>query len=284
MFYHVLVETTDKDSKGRNCEYHQLDIEDYDFLLKKIVIPYVESKSFRINGYNINLPIVRRFIVTKSELSTDKIVKIKNEELDRKNRTSGILVLWAYTKEEVSTDQNYTIDITEEILESVKEAMTSIPQNQSLNTEIIHNKKVFIVHGRDDLLRTQVENILGKLGLESIVLQDQANNGKTILEKIEEYTDVGFGIVLYTPCDEGHLYLKPEEKQARARQNVVLEHGYLMGKLGRSKVCCLVADKVEFPSDIQGVGYIPAKDIDSWKYKLVKELQAAGFDVDMNSL
>ena len=104
------------------------------------------------------------------------------------------------------------------------------------------------------------------------------------MKKIEECTDVGFGIVLYTPCDEGRLKLEDGELKPRARQNVVLEHGYLMAKLGRERVCCLVSKNVEFPSDIQGLGHIPANDFDQWKYKIAKELKAAGFDIDMNRL
>ena len=110
--------------------------------------------------------------------------------------------------------------------------------------------KVFIVHGHDEEAAAKVENCIRKIELTPIVLRAQPNKGETVFEKIERYTDVGFGIVLYTPCD------KTFESKFRARQNVVLEHGYLMGKLGRSKVCALVKGDVEMPSDIDGIVYI----------------------------
>lgn len=179
----------------------------------------------------------------------------------------------------------YTKDITDEILEEAKHSLDTdglgLKKEMKIQTS---SNKIFIVHGRDEHLRTQVENVLRALGLEPIILQEQANIGKTIIEKIEECTDVGFGIVLYTPCDEGRLKSEDGELKPRARQNVVLEHGYLMGKLGRERVCCLVSDDVEFPSDIQGVVYTSAKNVGQWKYDLAKELKAAGFDIDMNKL
>lgn len=122
-----------------------------------------------------------------------------------------------------------------------------------------------------------------KLGLEAIILHEQPNSGKTIIEKIESYTDVGFSIVLYTPCDLGRLAGESEYKP-RARQNVVFEHGYLIGKLGRHRVCALVADGVEVPNDISGVVYVPLDANDAWHFQIAKEMRTAGYNIDMNSL
>lgn len=144
----------------------------------------------------------------------------------------------------------------------------------------ISNNKVFIVHGHDSL-KTEVELFLTKLGLEPIILHKQANMGKTIIEKIEKYTDVGFGIVLYTPDDEGRLKGTPE-LSSRARQNVVFEHGYLIGKLGRDRVCALVVDNVEKPRDIDGIVYVNVDDNGYWKVALAKDMKAVGFNIDLN--
>ena len=282
MFYHVLVETNEKDKNGNNRQYHELDIEDKEKVLEKFAVRHLKGQPLRVDGYLIDNAC--RFVVTQSELNTETIRKVKQDELDRKQKSLRVYSPFRYSREIVSRDEQYTKDITDEILEEAQNSLDTAVSELKKEIPIYSNHKVFIVHGRDTLLRTQVENVLRALGLEPIILQEQANNGKTIIEKIEECTDVGFGIVLYTPCDEGRLKSEEGKLKPRARQNVVLKHGYLMAKLGRERVCCLVSDDVEFPSDIQGVGYIPANDIDQWKYKIAKELKAAGFDIDMNKL
>lgn len=282
MFYHVLVENNEKDKDGKNIQYHQLDIDDREKVLEKFAVRYLKGQPLRVDGYLIDNAC--RFVVTQSELNTEAIRKFKQDVLDRKQESLHIYSFFRYSREIVSRDEQYTKDITDEILEEAQNSLNTAVSELKKEIPIYSNHKVFIVHGRDVLLRTQVESVLRALGLEPIILQEQANNGKTIIEKIEECTDVGFGIVLYTPCDEGRLKSEEGKLEPRARQNVVLEHGYLMAKLGRERVCCLVSDDVEFPSDIQGVGYIPANDIDQWKYKIAKELKGAGFDIDINKL
>lgn len=144
------------------------------------------------------------------------------------------------------------------------------------------DNKVFVVHGHDDAATQEVARILEKAGLEAIILREQASGGsQTIIEKIETNTDVAFAVVLYTPCDFGRAKEQKVE-QGRARQNVVFEHGYLMGKLGRSHVCPLVKGSVETPGDISGVVYIPMDDNGAWKFALAKEMKSAGLAIDAN--
>ena len=276
MFYHVLVETNEKDKNDRNRKYHEFDIQDKTKLIDKYAIPYLKEQTLRIDGYSIKNAC--RFVVTQSDVNTETIVGIVKEY----NKSDPFLALF-YSREKASKNNQYTQDITDDILEEAQNLLSTAALEPKKEQPISSNK-IFIVHGRDHNLLTQVENALMKLGLDPIVLQEQANNEKTIIEKIEECTDVGFGIVLYTPCDEGRLKSEDGKLKPRARQNVVLEHGYLMGKLGRERVCCLVSDDVEFPSDIQGVVYTSAKNVGQWKYDLAKELKAAGFDIDMNKL
>lgn len=282
MFFHVLVETNEEDYYGRNKQYHELDIEDKEKVLEKFAVRHLKGQPLSVDGYLINNAC--RFVVTQSELNTEAIRKIKQNELDIKQKILRVYSSFRYSREIVSRDEQYTKDITDEILEEAQNSLDTAVSELKKEIPIYSNHKVFIVHGRDHNLLTQVENVLMKLGLDPIVLQEQANNGKTIIEKIEECTDVGFGIVLYTPCDEGRLKSEGGELKPRARQNVVLEHGYLMAKLGRERVCCLVSDDVEFPSDIQGVVYTSAKNVGQWKYKIAKELKAAGFSIDTSKL
>jgi len=122
---------------------------------------------------------------------------------------------------------------------------------------------------------------LEKLGLKPIILHEQVSQSRTIIEKIEHYSDVGFGVVLYTECDVGAVKGNRNDLNFRARQNVVFEHGFLIGKLGRSKVSALVKGNVETPNDISGVVYL-SMDSEAWKIDLAKELKLAGYAIDMN--
>jgi predicted nucleotide-binding protein len=144
-------------------------------------------------------------------------------------------------------------------------------------------KRVFVVHGRDELLKTKVARFIERLGLESVVLHEQANKGMTIIEKIEASTDVDFAIVLYTPDDRGNLAEPALQNQLneRARQNVVFEHGYLISKLGRAHVVPLLCGRVEIPSDISGVVYV---DDSNWEVDIAKEMLAVGYEIDFNKL
>lgn len=157
------------------------------------------------------------------------------------------------------------------------EDIKSIYQEYSSN-------KVFIVHGHDELLISQTEALLRKLELEPIILRDQPSIGKSIQEKFEEYTDVAFAIILYTSCDKGCENQKNAKLKPRARQNVVFEHGYLYSELGRKRVCALVEEGIEIPSDLAGVVYISIDPYGAWKNTLSNELEAAGFDIDKNKL
>jgi predicted nucleotide-binding protein len=143
---------------------------------------------------------------------------------------------------------------------------------------------VFIVHGHDDHTREATARFISKLGLEPIILHERANQGKTIIEKLEANADVAFAVVLLTPDDEGHAVGKPDNLQPRARQNVVLELGYFMGALRRHRVCALHKGNLELPSDVDGVVYVPMDDGDAWHLKLAKEMKVAGLDVDLNKI
>ena len=143
--------------------------------------------------------------------------------------------------------------------------------------------RIFLVHGHDEALLHETARFLERLGLDSIVLREQPNQGRTIIEKFEDYADVGFAVVLLTPDDHGAPAQQVDNLQPRARQNVILELGYFLGRLGRSRVCVVYQAGVEIPSDYTGVLYVKVDEGGAWKLELAKELKAAGFPVDMNS-
>ena len=142
--------------------------------------------------------------------------------------------------------------------------------------------EVFIVHGRDEGAKNEVARFIEKLNLVPVILHEQANLGRTIIEKFEQHAQVGFAIVLLTPDDVGSLRSDENCLNPRARQNVIFELGYFIGKLGRKRVCALVKGNVETPSDYDGVIYTPLEGSSGWKLKLIQELKNVGFKIDAN--
>ena len=142
--------------------------------------------------------------------------------------------------------------------------------------------KVFVIHGRDDAARETVARFLERLGLKPVILFEQPSQGRTIIEKIEDNADVRFAVGLLTPDDLGAHANNRGELAPRARQNVIFELGYFAGKLSRKRVCALVKEGLEIPSDYDGVVYVDFDNAGAWKMKVVQELKAAGFNVDAN--
>ena len=148
------------------------------------------------------------------------------------------------------------------------------------------SNKVFVVHGHDEEMKQHVARTLTQIGLSPVILHEQPNSGKTIIEKFETNADVSFAVVLLSP-DEMAFPAEMDAKSAkpRARQNVVLELGYFIGKLGRKHVFALKRDEnLELPSDISGVVYTAYDTAGHWRFELVRELKAVGYGVDANQL
>ncbi|WP_411165158.1 TIR domain-containing protein [Klebsiella oxytoca] len=179
-------------------------------------------------------------------------------------------------------------------LESIMERLELIPISSHVAEEniempqnsVVKTKKVFIVHGRDEVSKTNLEVFLREIGLEPIVLHRQADVGQTVIEKFEANSDVGFAFILLTPDEIA--YLSPEDslpddkrqKELRARPNVMFEFGYFVGKLGRSKVCCLYTGDVVIPSDLNGLIYKKYNSsIEEVAYSIMKDLRATGYAV-----
>ena len=158
-----------------------------------------------------------------------------------------------------------------------------IVQPQDNKTRELPDKKVFIVHGRDDGTKQTVARFIERLGLQPIILHERPNKGRTIITKFrEESAAVGFAVVLMTPDDLGRAaddtQLKP-----RARQNVVFELGFFIGSLQPERVAALVKGDVEKPSDFDGVVYISLDRAD-WQMLLGQELKVAGYEFDWNKV
>lgn len=179
------------------------------------------------------------------------------------------------------------------ILSALKSACISIedevlPEKGQVEispTGVPFSNKVFIVHGHDEKAKHELEIFLTELGLEPIVLHRQADEGQTIIEKFEKHSDVGYAFILLTPDEVAFLTSESElpegerKVEFRARANVIFEFGFFVGKLGRSRVCCLHTGAVSLPSDISGLVYKSfATSVEESSYSIIKELKAAGYN------
>lgn len=180
-------------------------------------------------------------------------------------------------------------------LDSIIERLELIPLSSGIQTAVpaqvsspsqARTKKVFVVHGRDEVAKTNLEVFLHEIGLEPVVLHRQADEGMTIIEKFEKHSDVGYAFILLTPDEVSYLAseeTKPDAeriKEFRARPNVIFEFGYFVGKLSRSRVCCLYTGDVTLPSDVSGMIYKRYdKSIEDVAYSIIKDLRASGYTI-----
>jgi hypothetical protein len=177
-------------------------------------------------------------------------------------------------------------------LASIRGRLSLIPQgikflpvpgaSPSQESNVAQGRRIFIVHGHDTGTRESVARFLERLSLEVIILQEQAGRSRTLVEKLEDHSDVDFAIILLTGDDVGAAKGDQANLKPRARQNVILELGYFVAKLRRNNVCALYAEGVELPSDFVGVQYVQIRS--GWEFEVAKELKAAGFDIDTNKL
>lgn len=206
-------------------------------------------------------------------------------EYDDFCRTHFSLSVWGFSTtheefiEACIRGLNQTKEFFKSYLEDIENGEYVVPETDD-KIKLLDRSKVFIVHGHDGELKQSVARLIEQQGIEAIILSEQANQGRTIIEKFEDYSDVGGAICLFTADDMGKANDEGEYK-SRARQNVVFEAGYFIGKLGRNQVVLIADSDVEMPSDLSGVVYT---DKGNWELEIIKELKAIGYNVDANKL
>lgn len=182
------------------------------------------------------------------------------------------------------TNLTKQLSLVASLIEVLEEQLSIVTSQVSVSERAL-SSNVFLVHGQDEAAREGVARFLERLRLTPIILHEQADRGRTIIEKFVDHSDVGFAVVLLTGDDQGGLFgTSIENQKPRARQNVILELGFFLGKLGRSRLCALYQEGVEIPSDFQGVIYIAYDSSGAWRLRLAKELKTAGLNVDMNDV
>ena len=273
MYYHIIIKLKEKNSRKYNVELSELDKTDRVEIVEDIVKPYINKEEFLFDGRMLTINKILSLKIYKTN-ETSKVLS------DRENNKPKEYI-WVETRCGVVQRDDCSEEITKQVFKEVK-ALGGTKKKVKVE-KVLNKNKIFIVHGHDNETKLEVARFIEKIGFEAIILHEQASNSQTIIEKIESYTDVGFGVVIYTACDIGAMKLKSNELQDRARQNVVFEHGFLIGKLGRSNVCSLVKGAIETPSDISGVVYT-LMDSGHWQIEVAKELKQSGYDVDMNKV
>ena len=197
MYYSVLIEVPEIIGQKKNIlQITLVDQLNMDKVKTEVVIPYLKEDEFVMNGYCLKKSAISRIKIVSAERSIHELIEIEYAKI-----ASGIICI--IDEGSIISHSKAVKDITNEVLSEVKKELKEMNKQSNKTEPNSINRKVFIVHGHDDKLKLEVEAFIYKLGLEAIVLSEQVNKGKTIIEKIEENTDVGYGIVLYTPCDKG---------------------------------------------------------------------------------
>jgi len=281
-FYHVKI-ITQEDKKEQINDLSQQD------LLTKIVKPYEQGKGIFINGTNINsLEITKIFIGKTRETYKEVSDRIHQQDMIeiQRYKQRGIAVFppsnyyhRAFGKGEDVLDE-FILGPPGYKVYKKSQSMDEAPSSQESN-------KIFIVHGHNEEMKQSTARFLERFNLEPIILHEQPNKGRTIIEKFSDYSDVAYAIVLLSADDMAYVKNDSSDNaKYRARQNVILELGYFLGKLGRNRVAAIYEEgkNIEIPSDFSGVLYIPYSGNDSWKLHLAKELKASNFEIDMNKI
>lgn len=257
-YYHVIIGLKSRPHRG-TFEENLLEQD----LVNDIVKPYNKNEPFKCGDNIVRKDDISYLKITESEqtLSVSFLTSPK----------SYFAIHWDAINRMKDVTERFVKTLPQRKKEMIREAMPI-------------SKNVFIVHGRDNKPALELARIVEKdLGLNSIILHEKSDRGRTIIEKLEdESLEVGYAFIILTPDDVGNLIEGFNEGKLmyRARQNVVLEFGYFIGLLGRNRVCCLHTGDIELPSDMKGIIYKPFKDsIKECFHDIVKELKAAGYKI-----
>ncbi|MGC1928374.1 MAG: nucleotide-binding protein [Candidatus Nitrosopolaris sp.] len=227
------------------------------------------------NGYHIYLPI-RAFILESEsvfaefEQPSKKFLRFSEKMLVVSPPEINSIKIVVTSNRQSAIEFEQLQDVTSQFITVRPEITAALPQ-----------KEVFIVHGHDDAAKNELSSFLFRPGLKPIILHEQPNNGKAVIEKFEQYASkVGYAFVLLTPDDIGGKDRR--NLSERARQNVILELGYFMAKLGRDKVCGLYKGNVELPSDVLGVLYLKYENsIQERAFDISQELSSNGYKITL---
>ena len=130
--------------------------------------------------------------------------------------------------------------------------------------------KIFLVYANDLGMKDELSTFLSRVEISPIVLKESAASSISLMDELEKYDDVQYGIVMLNPDASG------------ISESTIYELGLIVGKLGRNRVCGLVKNQIDILANYSGMSYVPVDPAGAWKFLLIKQLKDAGFDVDAN--
>jgi predicted nucleotide-binding protein len=249
---------------------------------------YAEAQSLEYNDGNLDKTTKRAEMIVK------KVFGIDTEYVDKINeiRYSPSIVFSGMDRNSYDSSfksgKEQLVNLISVMMEDVSLSMPHFfIDSSTIEQPDKKSTNVFLVHGHNQEMKQSAARFIEKIGLNPIILHEQPNKGRTIIEKFTEYANVGFAIVLLSADDVA--FGKSENAKngkLRARQNVILELGFFLGKIGRENVVVLheQVENFEIPSDYQGVIYEPYDSNGFWKLSVAKELKASGYKIDGNKL
>ena len=274
MLYHIILEHRKEDGECR------IDLSEEE-LLERYVVPYAANETLVINGKTMLPEKIYRVIITSSEKSLiGRIMDIKVE--DKRSQSPWSMFSSTPTRQAILECANVTDKYITKAPGSIQQkSIEKTPTSKDGN-----ENTVFVVHGHDTELKNDVELFLRKINLNPIVLHRKPDEGQTIIEKFEKHSNVSYAIILLTPddigCNTDEFQKNEDERELeyRARQNVIFEFGFFVGRLTRKNVCCIYKKGVKLPSDLDGLIYKEVdKTVEEVGIGLMEELKIAGLKV-----
>ncbi len=174
---------------------------------------------------------------------------------------------------------------TEKFLTSTEKPLA--PAQPVISASASTPRRIIVVSGTDEVMKQALTKALTKLWLAPVVMQEEPSQGRKIVEHFQDYADVGFAVVLLSPDD--YTYPKAEaatKRKLSPQQDVIFLLGFLLGKLGKSKVLVFYKESADFavPLDFEGVKFTAFDDRDSWKLALIRELTNCVYSVDADRI
>lgn len=273
--YHIYIEYSEPDKSGVHFNVSRAEV------AGAFQEPFANGEPFWFLGRLLNPIKVTKVVIFWSYLTADQLRLPNRESLlavkDKKYLIDSVLkgkVVGVYL-------------CTEEFV-AVNQTSAATPQaQQAASTPNGVPRRIIVVSGTDELMKQTITGALKKLGLAAVVMSEEPRQGKKIVDRFQDYADVGFAVVLLSP--DMYVYPKGDEATKRERipnQDVTIMFGFLLGKLGKEKVHAFYRESsnFRFPREFEGVKFTALDDRDSWKHALIRELNSNGYTVDSERL
>jgi predicted nucleotide-binding protein len=274
--YHIYIEYNEPDKSGFRFNVSHAE------LTGAFQEAFANSEPFWFLGHLLNSRKVTKIVIFWSHKTADQLHLPNGESLvaakDKKYVIDNILkgkVIGVYL-------------CTEEFVAVTPKKSEQAPHAQPVVLAPSGTpRRIMVVSGTDEIMKQTIIGALRKLGLAAVVMSEEPGQGKKIVDRFADYSDVGFALVLLSPDVYG--YPRGEEATKRERspkQDVILMFGFLLGKLGKDKVLAFYRESPNFafPLEFEGVKFTALDDRDSWKRTLIRELTACGYAIDAERL